>query len=166
MDLSTCEMDSPLGRLLLTAGCRGLCRLQIGPDSSCTGPESTDTGPILRAAAIQLQAYFAGERTCFDLPLDLSGLTPFTQQVLTSLQTIPMATTISYGELAAFVGKPRAARAVGRVMAINPLPLIIPCHRVVGGDGAMVGYSGGGGVATKMWLLAFEKQVVGRIQPD
>jgi len=81
-----------------------------------------------------------------------------------ALQTVPFATTVSYGDLAAMVGKPRAARAVGRVMAINPLPLIVPCHRVVGRNGDLVGYSGGGGLVTKEWLLAFELKVVAGTQ--
>ena len=93
-------------------------------------------------AARQLEAYFAGERTVFDLELAPEG-TPFQQQVWTALCEIPFGQTISYGELAARVGRPLGAQAVGRANGQNPVGVIIPCHRVVGSDGALVGYAGG-----------------------
>ena len=86
-------------------------------------------------------------------------LTPFARDVLAALQQVPAGATVSYGELAARAGHPGAARAVGRVMAGNPLPLVVPCHRVVGANGALTGYSGAAGVATKKWLLEFEKRI-------
>jgi len=111
---------------------------------------------VLRRAAIELAAYFTGSARGFTVPVDLSGLPPFTRQVLESLRTVPYGETLTYAELAARAGSPRAARAVGRAVAVNPLPIVIPCHRVVAAGGRPGGYSGGGGLATKMWLLARE----------
>jgi len=162
--LPTLLIGSPLGQLSITAGSNGLCSLTISADESCQERLALEPEPVLSAAAVQLHEYFTGQRTVFDLPLDFSALSGFTRQVLMALQTVPFATTVSYGDLAAMVGKPRAARAVGRVMAINPLPLIVPCHRVVGRNGDLVGYSGGGGLVTKEWLLAFELKVVAGTQ--
>jgi len=104
----------------------------------------------------QLREFFAGERSEFDLPLDLSGASPFARKVLEALAQIPRANTVSYGELAKRVGAPHAARAVGRIMAGNRLPLVLPCHRVVGSSGKLTGYSGGCGIPSKLWLLEFE----------
>jgi len=122
-------------------------------------PEATPgENEILAAARLQLQEYFQGERRDFDIRLDLLGLPPFSAVVLKQLIRIPYGTTVTYGELASLAGRPRAARAVGRAMAINPLPLLIPCHRVVGAGGKMTGYSGGEGIATKEWLLEHERR--------
>lgn len=112
--------------------------LQRHPDlADATWTE--DTGS---EAARQLEAYFAGERTVFDLELAPEG-TPFQQEVWQALCAIPFGTTISYGELAARVGRPQGAQAVGRANGQNPIGVIVPCHRVVGTDGSLVGYAGG-----------------------
>ncbi|HEX7049748.1 MAG TPA: methylated-DNA--[protein]-cysteine S-methyltransferase [Longimicrobiales bacterium] len=103
--------------------------------------------------AAQLDEYFRGERRAFDLPLRPRG-TPFQQRVWRALLDIPYGATISYGALAARVGRPGSARAVGRANGTNPIPIIIPCHRVVGADGALTGY--GGGIERKQRLLALE----------
>ena len=114
--------------------------------------------PVGNLACTQLQEYFAGKRQEFSLPVELGNLSPFARQVLSTLQKLPFGETLSYGELAANAGNPLAARAVGRIMANNHLPIIIPCHRVIGKNGSMTGYSGGDGIRTKEWLLNFEKQ--------
>lgn len=109
-------------------------------------------GPV-REAARQLEAYFARRRTAFELPLAPQG-SPFQQRVWEELRRIPYGETVSYGELAKRIGQPTASRAVGAANGANPIPIIIPCHRAVGGDGSMTGF--GGGVALKRMLLALE----------
>lgn len=112
-------------------------------------------GAVARALA-QLEEYFRGSRSTFDLPLDFSALPPFTAAVLRTLAAVPFGRTVTYGELAVLTGRPGAARAVGRAMAVNPFLIVVPCHRVLGAGGQMTGYSGGEGIATKEWLLRFE----------
>ena len=109
---------------------------------------------VLREAATQLKAYLAGERRCFSLSLEPVG-TPFMQSVWRALCDIPYGRTVSYRDIAAAVGNPKASRAVGRANNRNPLPIFIPCHRVIGANGALVGY--GGGLAIKVMLLEIEK---------
>jgi methylated-DNA-[protein]-cysteine S-methyltransferase len=104
----------------------------------------------------QLKDYFAGKRDSFDIPLDLRSITPFQRAVLDAIQQIPSGETISYGGLARRIGKPGAARAVGRALGSNPIPIIIPCHRALAADGSLGGYSGRGGVRTKQALLSLE----------
>jgi methylated-DNA-[protein]-cysteine S-methyltransferase len=104
----------------------------------------------------QLKDYFAGKRDSFDVPLDLRSITPFQRVVLDAIQQIPSGETISYGGLARRIGKPGAARAVGRALGSNPIPIIIPCHRALAADGSLGGYSGRGGVRTKQALLSLE----------
>lgn len=160
----------PIGWLGVVAGEQGLVSIVSHPDPQevrrrieATWPEAVEKreGPV-DAALKQLAAYFAGERKQFDLPLDFQGLPPFTAEVLQSLALMPFGERITYGRMAARVGRPRAARAVGRAMAGNPFPIVVPCHRVVGADGALTGYSGGEGIATKEWLLRFEEKRIGR----
>lgn len=114
------------------------------------------TARVIAEALRQLDDYFHGRRRSFDLPLALDHLPPFTARVLRTLAQLPFGATTTYGELAAAAGSPGAARAVGRAMATNPFPVVIPCHRVLGAGGRLGGYSGGEGVATKEWLLRFE----------
>ena len=102
----------------------------------------------------ELDEYFAGKRRVFDLKLDLRGLAPFTVSVLDELAKVPFGETTTYGELAARVGRPRAARAVGTVMNRNRIPIVLPCHRVVGASGSLVGYAGG--LDRKVALLELE----------
>ncbi|MCB5909051.1 methylated-DNA--[protein]-cysteine S-methyltransferase [Streptomyces pinistramenti] len=115
-------------------------------------PVGTDAAPFATAIE-QLHAYFRGELTVFDVPLDLRG-TPFQCRVWAALRTIPYGQTLSYGQLAAQLGAPSAARAVGLANGRNPVSIIVPCHRVVGADGSLTGY--GGGLDRKRRLLAFE----------
>jgi len=106
----------------------------------------------------QFVDYLEGKRGAFDLSVDWRGMTEFQIKVRQAVMAIPYGETASYGDIAAQVGAPRAARAVGRVQATNPLPLLIPCHRVLGADGNLHGYGGPGGLQTKAWLLDLEKQ--------
>jgi len=112
--------------------------------------------PVLSRARRQLAEYFAGERTRFDLPLRSRG-TPFQQRVWAALAGIPYGQTRSYAEVAAAVEHPRAVRAVGAANGRNPLPIVVPCHRVIGSNGMLTGF--GGGIATKAWLLRHERAV-------
>lgn len=114
--------------------------------------------PILDAAAAQLDAYFAGELTEFELPLTLDG-TGFQRTVWSALRDIPYGKTISYGELARRIGQPSASRAVGLANGRNPVSIVVPCHRVIGADGSLTGY--GGGMERKRFLLGLEQRVNG-----
>lgn len=105
------------------------------------------------AVVIQLREYFAGKRETFDVPLALKG-TPFQLDVWRELMNIPYGHTISYAELASRIGRPSAVRAVGAANGANPIPVIVPCHRVIGANGSLTGY--GGGIQRKQWLLALE----------
>lgn len=117
------------------------------------GPE-TPTDPVLAAAAAQLGEYFAGARRSFDLPLAPRG-EAFAQRVWGLLREIPFGATCSYGDLARELGQPGAAQAVGAANGANPLAIVVPCHRVVGSDGALTGFAGG--LRRKRWLLAHEE---------
>ena len=111
-------------------------------------------------ALSQLSDYLAGSRRQFTLPLDLTGRSNFQQQVLHLTTQIPYGQTSTYKEIASLSGRPHAARAVGRVEATNPIPLVIPCHRVLGSDGLLHGYGGPGGIKLKAWLLKLEESSV------
>jgi methylated-DNA-[protein]-cysteine S-methyltransferase len=149
-------MESPVGRLLLSADDEGLRHLLFAEGPKPVAPDAgwrEDPAP-LREAIRQLRAYFAGELRAFDLALAPRG-TGFQTRVWRELLNIPWGETISYGELAARIGNPKASRAVGLANGANPIAIVIPCHRVIGGNGKLTGY--GGGLKTKEWLLALEK---------
>jgi methylated-DNA-[protein]-cysteine S-methyltransferase len=143
-------IDSPLGELLLAGDGRALTGVRMG---GAPGPGWRHDPAALRDAAGQLRAYFAGELREFDLALAPRG-TPFQQSVWSALREIPYGRTIGYAELAAAVGRPRAARAVGAANGRNPLAVVVPCHRVIGAAGALTGY--GGGLTRKRMLLDME----------
>jgi O-6-methylguanine DNA methyltransferase len=155
-------MASPLGALYVAAGPEGLCRLDFGISEADFLARLNPHARIKRDPAAlapvvaQLQAYFTEERTLFELRLDLQALTPFQQSVLQAAQRIPAGTVQTYGQVARAIGKPRASRAVGQALGRNPVPIVIPCHRVVASDGGLGGYSGGGGLDSKRWLLRLE----------
>lgn len=113
-------------------------------------PEKTEV------AIQQIQSYLDGNRNTFDLPTDISILTDFQQQVLKTTQQIPRGKIVTYLDIARKIGKPKAARAVGQALGRNPIPIVIPCHRVIASDGSLGGYSGGGGLETKAKLLKLE----------
>lgn len=119
-------------------------------------PFAVNESRVTREAASLLQKYFAGERVSFDVPIDRGCFTPFQDEVYGVVSLIPYGSVRSYGEIAAQTGRPKAARGVGSAMAHNPLPVIIPCHRVVGSSGNLTGYSAEGGIRSKRWLLHME----------
>jgi methylated-DNA-[protein]-cysteine S-methyltransferase len=149
-------IDSPYGPLTLVADDGVLCGVYM-ENQRHRPPEETFGEPAARPfaeAEEQLEAYFAGERTEFTLPLRLHG-TPFQRMVWEHLRTIPYGDTRTYGQLADALGNPKASRAVGLANGKNPVGIIVPCHRVVGADGSLTGY--GGGLDRKRRLLDFER---------
>lgn len=146
-------MESPVGRLLVFADGHGITEIRFRNNSSPL-PSTQGSGNEWLALAIeQLNAYFNSRLTKFELPLSLSG-TAFQQGVWRELQKINYGSTASYGQIAAAVNKPKAARAVGMANNKNLIPIIIPCHRVIGSNGALIGFAGG--LDTKRWLLQHE----------
>jgi len=143
---------SPLGPLRLESDGVSLTRIRLPREGGPTDSGRRDAGPFAAVVA-QLDAYFAGELRAFDLPLAPGG-TAFQHRVWDLLGRIPYGATVTYAELAARVGNPAACRAVGAANGRNPLPIVIPCHRVIGSDGALTGYAGG--LAAKRFLLAHE----------
>lgn len=143
---------TPIGVLTLAIGEAGLCRIDLpGPESSIEdAPHDRD-----EVVAREVDEYFAGRRRRFSTPVDLSGVSPFRRRVLETLhRDVGFGETVTYGELAAMAGRPGAARAVGTAMATNPVPIVVPCHRVVAAGDAIGGY--GGGLDMKRALLALE----------
>lgn len=161
-ELSSTTMDSPVGELTLVASASGVRAVLFPgerPDRVTVGPiANTDPAAdeVLDHAVQQLREYFAGTRQQFDLPLDPRG-TDFQQQVWMVLREIPYGQTISYGEQARRLGDVKKSRAVGGANGKNPISIIVPCHRVVGHDGALTGF--GGGIEAKSWLLRHEQGV-------
>lgn len=153
------HLDSSLGPLLLAASDTGLCRIQLPRGDQPPAPASgwTKDPPFLSEALRQLREYFAGLRQDFDLPLAPAG-TAFQQRVWRALQEIPYGTVVSYADIARRIGQPTASRAVGAANGANPLPIVIPCHRVVASSGQLGGY--GGGLDRKQLLLDLEKSAV------
>ncbi|HVL80267.1 MAG TPA: methylated-DNA--[protein]-cysteine S-methyltransferase [Actinomycetota bacterium] len=143
-------IDSPIGRLLAGRTDAGVCLLSFGwePFDGVHDPDA------LTDVREQLGEYFAGERTSFDLPLDLSLATGFTRRVLAETARIPYGEVRTYGQVAEAIGAPRAARAVGGALNRNPVGIVVPCHRVVGSSGSLVGF--GGGLHRKERLLELE----------
>ncbi len=163
LDVAYRTVDTPVGTLLLAATPAGLVRVAYPAEDHAAvlatlaariSPRILAAPVRLDAAARQLDEYFAGSRTHFDLPLDLRLAAGFRRQVIEHLPAIGYGQRASYGAVAAAVGNPRAVRAVGSACARNPLPVVIPCHRVVRGDGAIGQYVGG--VAAKQSLLSLE----------
>ena len=149
------RIDSPIGPLMLAADDAGLRHIEFRDNRHPADRADWHGGDseILQASEAQLAEYFAGTRTSFDLPLAPQG-TAFQLQVWHELARIPFGATISYAQLAQRIGKPEAVRAVGAANGRNPLPIVLPCHRVIGADGALVGF--GGGLPTKQFLLRLE----------
>lgn len=152
-------VPSPVGILQLLASDKGLCGVYFNGQKrhdDMLAKRATVDGeghPILIKAAKQLEEYFIGKRESFDLPLDIQG-SVFQMKAWKELQSIPFAVTISYGEQAARMGDPKKARAVGAANGRNPLSIIVPCHRVVGNSGSLVGFAGG--LESKAFLLEHE----------
>jgi methylated-DNA-[protein]-cysteine S-methyltransferase len=149
-------LETPIGTLLIAGDDRAIHRIEFPKNGKARRPEAdwheSARGPVAEAIR-QLREYFAGRRSDFDLPLAPQG-TAFQKTVWDRLQEIPYGETISYGELAKRVGNPKASRAVGAANGQNPIPIVIPCHRVIGSNGKLTGF--GGGLPTKETLLALE----------
>ena len=154
--------ESPIGRLTLVERDGRLRGLRF-PGKGDRFAEEGRRPERLAVAARQLEQYFAGERQRFELPLELLG-SPFQQRVWEELQTIPYGTTVSYGELAQRIGRPGKAREVGAAVGRTPVPIVVPCHRVIGADGALTGY--GGGLHRKQALLDLEGRVAAGLPPE
>ena len=163
MDHYTTYMDTEIGTLAITgsaAGIRAIIFLDTPPAKPETKPEKEDGLPnCIPTCVQQLGEYFRGERTEFSVTLDMSG-TDFQKRVWTELLAIPFGSTTTYGKIAQQIGDPKAMRAVGAANGQNPLSIIVPCHRVIGSSGDLVGY--GGGLWRKKWLLAHEGHPVQR----
>lgn len=160
-DLAYDRLDSPVGPLYVVVSPRGLVRINFGGSEEAIAALARMQGvrvyrdaAKVRAYAAQLREYFAGERREFDLPVDLPGLSPFSRQVLQATAAIPFGRLVTYREIAMEIGQPGATRAVGNALGRNPVPIVIPCHRVVRSGGAIGGY--GGGLAIKWRLLEIE----------
>ena len=149
-------MKSPVGRILLVGNGQSLKRLafQDGTHSLKQDPTWTYAEAPFKKPIKQLKEYFSGERKSFNIKLSPTG-TPFQQQVWQALRSIPYGKTVSYGEIAKTIGKPQASRAVGAANGKNPISIIVPCHRVIGSSGKLVGY--GGGLPIKETLLTLEQ---------
>ncbi|NQW11899.1 MAG: methylated-DNA--[protein]-cysteine S-methyltransferase [Alphaproteobacteria bacterium] len=146
------DLDSPTGRLRVVSDGDALVRVTWIGDHA---PALEDSDAVSRETAAQLKAYFAGGLTRFDLPIRFVGGGSLDRAVWETMRAIPHGEVWTYGDLAARTGG--VARAVGGACGRNPIPIVVPCHRVVGADGKLVGFSGGQGVATKSWLLDFER---------
>ena len=151
-------IDSPVGPLELVVDDLGVRAIHFVTSRAVTADRVTEGDPpehdVLQRLVTQLHDYFAGTRQQFDLPLLPERGTPFQRAVWKALQSIPYGETWSYSELAAKVGRPAAVRAVGQANGANPLPIVVPCHRVIGRDGTLTGF--GGGVEVKRLLLSIE----------
>ena len=155
-------LTTPVGRVLAAVGTRGVVGLSFGRSSRTFaatlarrhGARVLPADGRLRAVERSLAAYFGGRERRVALPVDLRGVSPFQRRVLAAARRIPAGRVVSYGDLARRIGQPRASRAVGQALGRNPIPIVIPCHRIVAGDGALGGYVGGAGVKRK--LLALE----------
>lgn len=153
-----CYVPSPVGDLLLAGSTDALELISFptGPKARTPGPDWKRAEGAFVEAVAQLDAYFAGELREFDLKTRLI-VTPFREVVLGELRRIPYGETRTYGDIAARIGRPKAVRAVGAANGSNPLPIVIPCHRVVGAGGQLTGF--GGGLETKRYLLGLERRV-------
>lgn len=171
--LSFTTMPSPVGRLTIGASDDAVrCVLwddegrhrssTVSAGAASAGAGSARSIDLLARAVAQLEEYFAGTRTEFDLPLDPQG-TPFQLSAWMLLRTIPYGQTVSYGYQARSLGDVKKSRAVGAANGKNPISIIVPCHRVVGSDGSLTGF--GGGIQSKAWLLDHEKRVIAGVLP-
>jgi methylated-DNA-[protein]-cysteine S-methyltransferase len=162
LDVAYDMTDSPIGPLLVAATERGLCRIAFDPEPDQAldelarrfGTRVLRSPKPLAETRHELDDYFEGRRRTFDLPLDLTAVTDFHRSVLKELARVPYGKTATYGGLATRLGRPSAARAIGGAMNRNPIPIVLPCHRVVGAHGELTGYAGG--LERKVALLELE----------
>ena len=165
LDVAYDLADTPIGDLLVAVTPAGLCRIGFDAEPEAAIEELARTHGVrvlraprpVEAARRQLDEYFSGTRRSFELPIDLARLPGFQQLVLAELARVPYGATATYGSLATRIGRDRAARAVGGALNRNPVPIVLPCHRVLGSDGRLVGYAGG--IERKRLLLELEAGV-------
>jgi methylated-DNA-[protein]-cysteine S-methyltransferase len=156
------EMSSPLGQLFVAVNAQRLCALDFGRDHASflnrLNPRARlQKNPrAVEHVIAQLREYFAGHRSEFQLSVDVSALTPFQQSVLEVTSSIGLGQVWTYHRVAEELGRPQSSRPVGQALARNPVPIVIPCHRVIASNGSMGGYSGGAGIQAKRWLLQLE----------
>lgn len=148
------DLDSPIGRIRVFENNGKISSVHIAVSKPKANPPHPTA--LLKKTKQQIESYFAGKLSKFDLPIDLSNGTDFQQAVWREIAKIGFGKTLSYSEIAKTVGKPKASRAVGGAVGANPIPLIVGCHRVLGVSGKVTGYSGGKGIPTKLWLLKHE----------
>lgn len=162
------EVDSPVGPLMIASSEKGVCEIAFGEHETreaflhhlrTRGYRPVQNQTAIAAVAEQLSEYFRGERDRFEVPLDVSGVTPFTREVLSATAQVPFGQLASYRGIAERIGKPAATRAVGNALGRNPIPVIIPCHRIVRSDSSLGGYTGG--VRIKERLLSLEGVLLG-----
>lgn len=154
--LGLLTIDSPVGRIAIQGDGDAVTRLEIATAGQLTTDGLPDTPtPVLRRAAAELGEYFAGTRTSFTVPVRVEG-TAFQEAIWQHLSQIPFGSVRGYGDIGRETGRPTAGRAVGGAVGANPVPLLIPCHRVLASDARITGYSAGDGIATKAWLLDHE----------
>jgi len=166
LDVAYDLVDTPVGDLLVAATERGLCRIAYDAEpeqelerlARAFGIRVLRSAKPIETARRELDEYFDGKRQRFDLPVDISLVAEFNRRVLKELARVPYGEVVTYGELAARASRPRAARAVGTVMNRNPLPIVLPCHRVIGANGKLVGYAGG--LERKEALLRLEGAIL------
>jgi methylated-DNA-[protein]-cysteine S-methyltransferase len=149
------QFSCAIGLITLSVNQSGLSRVQIDGPHHVTNPDA-DLSSLLGMAQVQLLEYLSGKRKGFDIALDWNQLHGFQLDVLKITYNIPFGETRSYGQIASLLKKPKASRAVGAALAHNPLPIFIPCHRVVAADGHLTGYLGKNGITVKKWLLELE----------
>src|SRR5919109_1862339 len=156
------EMISPLGQLFVAVSGRGLCAVDFGRDESDfldrLDPQAQleRNSEAVEHVITQLREYFTGDRSNFNLPIDISQLTPFHRTVLEVTCRITRGQVWTYRRVAEELGRPHCSRPVGQALARNPVPIVIPCHRVIATNGSLHGYSGGSGLKAKRWLLELE----------
>jgi O-6-methylguanine DNA methyltransferase len=163
--------DTPVGRLFIALGTKGIIALEYSENEVAfvshlkrrVGGEPERSPERLKEAARQVMEYLKGKRQAFDLRVDLAGLTPFQRRVLQAVARVPRGKVATYSEIARRIDQPKAARAVGQALRHNPIPIVIPCHRVLASDGGLGGYTGRGGVRTKRQLLALEGVELGAV---
>jgi methylated-DNA-[protein]-cysteine S-methyltransferase len=158
--------DTPVGTLLVGVTDRGVCRISFDSDpehhleelARLYGPRVLRSSKPVERLRRELDEYFEGRRQTFDIETDVRGVPAYYRRVLDELARVEYGHTTTYGALAALTGNPRAARAVGTVMNRNPIPIVLPCHRVIGASGSLTGY--GGGLDRKEWLLRLEGAIL------
>ena len=175
LDIAFAEIETPMGMIGVIAAPGALKRVYFVQNSCDLERRLVDDYPewhnrcqndLVNQAAAQLNEFFSAQRSEFALPLSTESFSPFARRVMNALTSVPYGEVITYEALAKLSGSPGAARAVGTIMAKNPFPVIVPCHRVVRGDGTLGNYSGGKGPATKRHLIEFESMHASRLRCD